>query len=190
MFIKFTNEEIKRIIEMKTVGNFYPYDVKENDEKAIDDYLRQVVGSLARVNNLTYEADFNHYGSGYASYVDCFCWKRDGSSTKIEDREQSIDGIRIYLSRLAPIAVFGEGLVTKHTNGGSSDFLSNTTVGTLPPGDWNIQIQGIRKQLESFNFQILEREYLNQFLPFKATIPTIMSDPPYRLFDAFFYWED
>ncbi|WP_051359419.1 hypothetical protein [Paucisalibacillus globulus] len=190
MAIQFTNDEIKRIIEMKTVGDFYPYDIEENDENAIDDYLKHVAGSLARVNNLAYEADFEHYGSGYASYVDCFCWKRDGSSTQVKDREQWIEGIRIYLCRLAPVAVFGEGIVTKHINGGSSDFISYNTVDTLPPGDWEMEIQGIKKQLESFNFQILEREDLKQFLPFKAEIPTIMSNPPYRLFDAFFYWED
>lgn len=187
---KFTNEELRRIIEGNPVGEFYPYNLSEYDHEAVNDYISSVVGSISAIKNLAIEANFDSYGSGYASYVDIFCYKKDGSSSEQKDYELWIDGIRVYINRLAPVAIFGESEITKHRNGGSSDFISNHSAGSLPPGDWEDEIRGIKRVLEKYHFTILDKTYLNEPLPFQAKIPTILSDPPYKLFDALFYWED
>ncbi|WP_066304446.1 hypothetical protein [Bacillus sp. FJAT-29814] len=81
--------------------------------------------------------------------------------------------------------------MTKHANGGgSSDFLEMDKVGTVPPGNWEEQVKAIKDVLERYQYTILEQDYLNQLLPFDADIPTIFSEPPYRVYDALFYWED
>lgn len=190
MSITFTNKELQRIIAGDPIGEFYPYNMKEYNHKEIDNYISKVVGSFRGIRNLLNEADFNSYGSGYASYVDVFCWKRDGTSTYVDEYETTMDGIRIYINRLAPIAILGSDQVTKHRNGGSSGFIHSHTVDSLPPGDWAEQIAGIKEVLEKYHYKVMEKSYLNQPLPFKAIIPTIFANPPYKVFDALFYWED
>lgn len=186
----FTNEDLKRVIETKPVGDFYPFNLGDYNDQAIDDYLAKIVGELAMIENIKFEADFDSYGSGFASYVDVFCWKGDGSSTKEHDKVQSIDGLRLYLCRLTPVAVIGASQVTKHETGGVEEFLNSEKVDNIPPGDWKEQIEGIKNVLKRYRYKVLERTYVSELLPFDAKIPTIVADPPYKLFDAFFYWED
>ncbi|MCP3776427.1 hypothetical protein NLX71_24585 [Paenibacillus sp. MZ04-78.2] len=131
-----TNEQLKRIIEGKPVGDYYPYNMKEYDSKPIDDYLSKVIGSLNQINSLEFESIFDHYGSGFASYVDVFCWKKDGSSSSDLRGVLWRNGIRIYICRLAPIAVLGKGQSSKHATGGSRDFLNVDIIDSLPNGDW------------------------------------------------------
>ncbi|WP_010098295.1 hypothetical protein [Ornithinibacillus scapharcae] len=190
MSITFSNQELQRIIAGDPIGVFYPYNLKEYNHQEIDTYISKVVGSFGGIRNLLHEADFNSYGSGYASYVDVFCWKRDGTSTQIDEYETTIDGIRVYINRLAPIAILGSDQVTKHRNGGSSGFIHSHTVNRLPPGDWTEQVESIKKVLDKFQYKIMDKSYLHQALPFQAKIPTILADPPYKIFDALFYWED
>lgn len=186
----FSNEELKRIIETNPVGDFYPFNLKEYNDVAADEYISKVVGSLAAIKNLAYETEFDSYGSGYASYVEVFCYKKDGSSSEERDGVLGIDGIRIYVCRLTPVAVIGKGKVTKHDKGGGSDFLPSQNVDVLPSGDWEEMAGGIRDVLARYHFKVLDSKYVNLPLPFKAEIPTIIGDSPYKIFDAIFYWED
>lgn len=190
MPIDFSDDQLKRIIETKPVGDFYPFDMDEYNHEVIDDYISKAVGSLATIRSLKYEAIYDSYGSGYASYVDVFCWKKDGSSSEEREDILWIDGIRIYICRLAPVAVIGKGQVTKHSLGGSRDYIESSTINVFPPGDWDQEITDIRNLLESFFFTVLEPEYLNQPLPFEAKIRTILAHKQYKVFDALFYWED
>ena len=50
--------------------------------------------------------------------------------------------------------------------------------------------ENIRNLLESFFFNVLDPEYLNQSLPFETKIRTILAQKQYKVFDALFYWED
>jgi hypothetical protein len=161
------------------------------DEAAIEGFLRGVVSGLARSALVAAEADFGHYGSGYASYVDVFCPKRGGRSTTEANDVQWIDGLVIYLSRLAPVAALGPSQRTRHRTGGSSDYLDASKVGLLPPGDWSAEANEVRAKLaENYGFTLLGQDELNRPLPFNADIATVLGDRPYRVFDAIFYWED
>lgn len=188
----FTNDELKRIIDMKPVGNFYPYNMEEYDFDAVDQYIHKVVDTLRTIPNLAFAADFDSHGSGYASYVHIFCWKKAGSSKTVVERTITTTGIRLYICRLAPVAVMGEGEMWKHTIGssGGNDLLSSNTVDVIPKGNWREQWESIRHVLKKYGYTILDRKFVKKRLPFEATIQTILTDPPYELFDAFFYWED
>lgn len=190
MPIGFSNDQLKRTTETKPVGDFYPYNMEEYDHEAIDNYISKVVGSLATIRSVKYEAIFDSYGSGFASYVDVFCWKRDGSSSEKREGIVWIDGIRIYICRLAPVAVIGKGQVTRHALGGSRNYIESSTINVFPSGDWKQEINDLRNILDSYFFTELEPEYLNQPLPFETEIRTILASKQYKVFDALFYWED
>ncbi|XVQ83029.1 hypothetical protein ACQP2K_29870 [Microbispora siamensis] len=74
--------------------------------EALEGYLRQVVADLDRVPGLVVEhAEFEHYGSGYASFVDVFLTRRDGSTRRVDpDGYTTVAGFSVELCRLAPIA--------------------------------------------------------------------------------------
>jgi hypothetical protein len=161
------------------------------DEAAIEGFLRGVVAGLARSALVEVEADFGHYGSGYASYVDVFCPKRGGRSTAVVNGVRWIDGLVIYLSRLAPVAAFGPSQRTRHRTGGSYDYLDAGKVGVLPPGDWSAEAKEVRAKLAGrYGFALLGQDELSRPLPLNADIATALADRPYRVFDAVFYWED
>lgn len=98
-------ENLTRIIAGQRCGEAWPY--KGGTEAVIKDFLRGITNQLGASKLLETESEFNHYGSGYASYVDVFCWKRDGSSQRHEEGRTWTQGLVLYLCRLAPVFVLG-----------------------------------------------------------------------------------
>jgi len=197
-----SNDNLQAMISGSIVGTSWPYDCGSTED--IESYLRGLVAELSRSTLLEVESDFSHYGSGFASYVHVFCFKRDGKSTVRERDTDQTDGIAVYLSRLAPVAAYGPEQRTKSYRRGwfglrkvvgkSFGNLEAERVGESPPGDWSEAIDEIKGVLYRFGFFLPSREELSKELPFAADIPTILGGPiygqPYRVFDAVFYWED
>lgn len=185
----FTNEQLQRSIAQQPFGEFPPF--KHGDAAGIEEYLQRVVADLTRSQRLQVEAEFNHYGSGYASYVEVFCYKMRGLSTQEINGIRRIDGIKIYLSRLTPVAVMGAGYKTRYAGGSTSDYLHGGTIGTIPPGDWKAEWNELQSKLvECYNITLVDLDEMRTPLPFKAHVPTFFGSPPYTVFDALFYWED
>lgn len=183
-----SDAELRSLIAGRPFGPGTPY---AGGEAAIEKHLRKAVAGLARSSLVEVEADFGHYGSGYASYVDVFCPKRGGRSTMEANGVRRIDGLVIYLSRLAPLATYGPSQRTRHATGGSADYLDAGRVGRLPPGDWSAVRDEVQTKLvRYYGFTLLGQDELSCLLPFNADIPTVISNRPYRVFDAVFYWED
>jgi hypothetical protein len=174
--VEITNELLEKLIAGKSVG-------------ASKSAVKNVLHELEQSKQIAVESD-GSYGSGYASYLDIFCFKKDGSSTRVSGQSTTIDGIALYLCKLAPVAVMGAMTKTKSKNGGSSSFLRPEDLNKLPAGNWDAVIFEIKHKLEKQNFVLLEPKILKQKMPFEAKIPTILGDPPYQIFDAFFHWED
>lgn len=181
-----TVEQLQSIINVNPVGDTFPY--LGGSEEDIENHLKAVVATLRRSHLLDVEADFNHYSSGYASYVDVFCAKSNRQSTVCRGDTDWIDGIAVYLARLAPIAAYGTQQRTRHARGGSQGFLRSRGVGQIPNGDWSNELHEIITSLKSFGFLLPNLEELCEPLPFKAKIPTIFDNE--CVFDAIFYWED
>lgn len=181
-----TVKQLQSIIDMNPVGDTFPY--FGGSEQDIENHLKAVVATLRHSPLLDVEAEFNHYGSGYASYVHVFCAKSNRQSTVRRGDTDWIDGIAVYLARLAPIATYGVEQRTRHLRGGSRGFLESRHVGQLPNGDWSNELYKIVTTLENFGFILPSLEELCEPLPFKAKIPTIFNSE--CVFDAIFYWED
>lgn len=206
-----SDDSLNSMIRGEPVGDQWPY--AGGSKRDIAKHLKKVVSKLKRLPGVAVEAEFRHYGSGYASYVDVFCYPRNGSSQQKRDGVLHIVGLSVYLSRLAPLAVLGSGEKTRFKSGGGysfleastvtsillalfprvrggCSFLAASTVDSVPDGDWLGFVQGIRTKINDCGFTFLDRETVLQPLPFEADIPTILSEPPYNNFDAVFYWED
>ena len=152
----FSEEELKKIINFESIGNFFPY--KDGEYEDVENYIKRIVAELNRIPNIIAKADYSMYGSGYASYVDIFCCKKDNSSTKVENNIKWIKGILLYICRLAPVAVLGETEITQHENGGSSEFLDEEKTNKFNRTDWEDIVRKIEKVISNFGLTLLSKE--------------------------------
>lgn len=195
----FSNEQLQTVIDGGTVGDQFPYDT--NNEQEIEAHIRRLYHRLNRIPNLTIEAEWNHFGSGYASFVEFFCYLKDHllvAKEKNGERELEIDGIIIDICRLAPVVIMGEGKRYKII-----EFATNEEVGGAygslldDPSRLKIDVKfkaierQMKQALEEFNYENLEEDIVKQPLSFKTKIPTLYREPQaYKVMDALFYWED
>jgi hypothetical protein len=185
--VEITNELLRSVIAGKPVGDHEAY--KNGSKNAIKGHIKATVHDLEQSKNLVIETE-DSYGSGYASYIDVFCCKSGGRLSTTESGRTTIDGIAIYLCKLAPVAVMGAMEKTRSKGSGSYGFLHAEDLNTFPPGNWlEVDIE-IRQKLEKHGFEILGPRELKKTMPFTARIDTNIGDPPYTIFDAFFHWMD
>ena len=195
----FSNEELQRLIEGETVGNKFPYDT--NSKQEIEAYIRQLFHRINRIPNLICEAEWNHFGSGYASFVEFFCYQ-EGDVTVVEEkygrREIKTYGIIIDICRLAPVAIMGEDeryktirIETNEVVGGAYGSLLGSPELLDLSDKFQTVAEKLKQVLKEFDYEILETEKMNQPLSFQTKIPTIYREPrDYLVVDAIFYWED
>jgi hypothetical protein len=181
-----SESQLRTLIAGKSVGDRWPY--FGGTDADIENHLHRVVDALRSTGLLEIDADFDHYGSGYASYVHVSCEKRGGGSRARRDNADRIEGLAIYLSRLTPLAVYGSEERYISAAGGSRGFIDVPTLYSVPSGDWQVEIAAIRRTLESLGFTFPPRDQLAEPLPFEADIPTILDDV--HVYGAIFYWED
>lgn len=203
--LEFSNEQLQMMISGKTVGDSYPYNT--NDKKQIEQYIQDLFYKLNCSKFIQCEAIFDHYGSGYASYVDIFCYKRDGSSKLNEEYIEKdlltsiqLEGLVIYISRLAPVAILGKDIRHKaviDTEKVKDEFFSGMGMMSKPeevldeaPQFFVEEFPEIKQILKNAGYELLEREYLSQPLPFTTKIQTFTDPRQYKVFDAIFYWMD
>ncbi|MCU6793507.1 hypothetical protein OB236_15485 [Paenibacillus sp. WQ 127069] len=186
--MKFSDEQLQQIIQGEIIGDFFPYLGGTN--KQVVFYLKELVGRMERSRLLKFDADFRSYGSGYASYVDVFCYKKDGSSTENKQGTLWIDGISIYLCKHAPVAIFGPNKKTKGNRNGSYGTLSPYSIGEIPSGMWDEELKFIKEKIAEYKIEFLTKRVVKEQLLFETEIRTILNNDGYKVFDALFYWED
>lgn len=179
-------QNLRKIIAGVPVGDYPPFN--QGRAKSANACARQLCKKITALRMLDVTQSLDSYGSGYASYFDIFITKSDKSSTI--DRGHYIEkkGITFYISRLAPIAVYGKSVRTLHDNGGSYGFLDCESIGTTPKGDWSREIEAVRQLLNIYKYAVLPSAEVSKQLWFETKIPTILDGE--TVFDALFYWED
>ena len=181
-----TEEQLRKVVAGRPVGGDWPY--RGGSEADVENHLRRAVDAIRSTGLLLVDADFDHYGSGYASYVHAFCEKTGGRSRRREGDVDVIEGLAVYLSRLTSFAVYGAEGRTRLPTGATSGFLSTDSIYSVPPGDWTAEVSAIRTALANAGFVLPPREHLAERLPFELEIPTLFDSE--HVFDAIFYWSD
>jgi hypothetical protein len=206
--MEFSNEQLKALISRNFVGQLYPYNTSEQGK--VEKYIQQLFQKMNTSDKIICAGEFMHYGSGYASYVDLFCYKKDGSGD-IEERyiekdqitSIKIEGLTVYVSRLAPVAVISRQQRYKSIRefGQKRDeyysgftFIEPNEVMTNLNGFMEEEFEELTKKLKEAGYFILDKEYITKPLQFKTKIHTLLSIPDfgdtYKIFDAIFYWTD
>ncbi|MEU4224778.1 hypothetical protein AB0F17_10830 [Nonomuraea sp. NPDC026600] len=160
---------------------------------AVDGFLRRVVADLDRMPTLSvHHAEFRHYGAGYASYVDIFITKRDGSMRRSENGWTDVEGLTLALCRLAPLAALFKLDVQSSGPGGAGSRglpdLSLVTDTALP--GWEEEFRQIGQALDRHDIALLDSQVLSLPIGAELRVETNLGDPPYSVFDAWFHWMD
>ena len=183
-----TSEIIRKSVTQQPFGSFEPF--VSGDEKAVAAFYDRVVVALKKLPTIRLLRESDHHGSGYASYVSLFLYPSDGHTQQDFPDFVQTDGLLLYVSRLAPVAVFALSSRTSNKNNGgcSSGFIEAGNVGILPD-DWSVFLGEIKACLQFYEIELLDRDPLLDPAPQNVTIPTVF-DGPYYVFDTLFYWED
>lgn len=195
----FSNENLKSTIAGKPIGDVFPYDT--GDPQEIEGHIRRLFYRLLRIPNLVCEADWDHFGSGYASFVEFFCYEKVHVSVigkSADRREEKREGLIVDVCRLAPAVIIGGDVRYRTIDEKTNEEISGS-YGSLLDGPYRLtlpqELQPLAAQiaqaLQEFSFEMLPAEKLAELLPFSAKIPTLYRKPKdYLKMDALFYWED
>lgn len=182
--------EIDRLLHAKMIKDDHLW--ATGDEQLVEGYLKAALAAVERTTQTKSKVEWDHYGSGYASFVDVWLYRAtpDFDAKRPLGYGEQHTGLVILLSRLSPYFVFMEGEKHWHPHGASSylpefsmvDRLETPAVRSLA-GDVEVVLQGhglvraLRAQLE-------------EPLTTDIQVPTILTDKGFNQFDALFYWED
>ncbi|MDV6377240.1 hypothetical protein ORD22_03065 [Sporosarcina sp. GW1-11] len=194
-----SDEQLQKLIEGKMVGDAFPYDT--GDELEVESHIRRLFHRINRLPNVVCKAEWNHFGSGYASFIEFFCYRKEDVMVVEEKygfQDVEIKGILIDISRLAPVAILGEDerykKVCIETNeavsGGHGSILDSPHRLTVSEKLQTFADE-LKNILKDFDYELLEAEHIEQPLSFQTKIPTIYRPVrQYLVMDAIFYWED
>ncbi|MGG0720266.1 hypothetical protein ABE096_22200 [Robertmurraya massiliosenegalensis] len=195
----FTNEQLQDLIAGKAIGDKFPYDT--GNEQEIEAHIRRLFHRINRIPHIICEAEWNHFGSGYASFVEFFCYTKNNVTVESEKygiRKEKTEGIIIDICRLAPVAIMGEDDRSKTIRIESNEVLSGG-YGSIISASNQLYLREefhelgrqLKLALEEYEYALLDFELISAPLPFRAEIPTIYKEPgDYIIMDAIFYWED
>ncbi|MBA4019722.1 MAG: hypothetical protein C0483_21365 [Pirellula sp.] len=181
-----TDTQIKLLLRQQSISDRWPWST--NDESVIDKNIKDIVVEVCRQASVEDKTEYGHYGSGYASFVDCWLY-RPNDTFRIRSGN-NFQGLVVVFSRLSPFYVLGEGAKSWHERGGGSylpcfdfvDEIKHQAVSELIP-----QVTAV---LADRGLERLHKSDLDVVLPTSVRVPTILADHENRHFDALFYWED
>lgn len=191
----FTNDELKAMIRRETISEQYPY--SENDDDVLLDYTKPLLADMTRAK-IHYTMESNHFGSGYASYIQLVCWTDEFVTVTEEDGEREEDrrGLFVLISRLAPVvAIVNDAWQYERFNENGEETGGGGTMVDFPDliidDKYKQLANDLTRLLMKYHFTILQKEDVDKPLPFDEKIPTL-SRPrgQYLVWDAVFYWED
>ena len=183
----FSPEEVERLIRGQPVREPLPFDPA--DGRSLMEFYGSLVRRIERERGLCCRAEWSSYGSGYASFVEVWFYPADGSG-RLSGRDEHHAGLVVLLSRLSPYFVLGQDEKTWSVTAGSGSLPNFSTVDNLTHPAILAQVAPVTALLTSAGLRRLHRPDLAALLPEACRVPTILSDPPFRQFDALFHWED
>ena len=178
--------DIPRLLRHEVISNEPPW--SSGDEGAIDEHLKNLIQKLECTLGVKTKSEWDHYGSGYASYVDT--WVYHATDEFRIGKGDHYCGLIVLLSRLSNCYVLGQGEKV-WSGGGSSSYLPCFEhVDQFDHAGVRELAAAVETALSGCGLNRLSRESVEDFLPAKLTVPTILTNPPFRVFDALFHWED
>ena len=194
----FTQAELAQLVAGQPIGKAAPYKRGRTDK--IDRYLQKVAKRLAKVVKGCEVVLENEQEGAIApkSFMAIYIQKAHGAATTTARQAngntvETTQGLYVYLSRLAPYAVWGGSTVAVTYQDGNwhnsqSNWLLRQGVAQLPGGQYAQEAAAITRSLSKAGLTCLTHEAANAPIPEGLAVPPTLKAPPYALFDCLFYW--
>jgi hypothetical protein len=181
-----TQLDIASLLKQEPITDEWPWNTSE--EVTVCENIRDILAQVRGKLRLLDKSEFGHYGSGYASFADCWLY-RDEPEFKF-DTGNRYWGLVALFSTLSHYYVIGEGQKAWDNKSASSYLPSFEFVDRIThPAAQNIA-DGVCAILNNRGLVRAHADDLSESLPRNAAVPTILANPPFHHFDALFYWED
>lgn len=184
----FNESESEKLLRAESISDQHPW--MTNDERQIDSFYRKVIGRLEIDQNLKSRIEWDHYGSGYASYIDAWFYQDSDEFRELAPLGECFVGVAVLFSRLSPFYVLGQGSKAWSEGGGSSYLPCMDFVDVFDLDCTRKLSKTIESFLEKQDLSRVKRVDLENPLSPDYRVPTILSDSPWTEFDALFHWED
>jgi hypothetical protein len=183
-------EDIGNLLSQTCISTAHPWCT--NDEVQIDAFYRNICSEIAQSTGTSTRIEWNHYGSGYASFVDAWFYKPlpEFYVPELAGDGKAYAGVAVLLSRLSPYFVLMQGEKQWHDRGGSSYMPCIELVDNFSRAVVEALAEEIQALLQEHGLRRLRRDDVSLPLPDGTAVPTILSDEPFTVFDAVFHWED
>lgn len=191
--IQISPELVEDLLAQTPITNLSPW--SSGEDLYIEKYLETICEKISGELKTIIKVDARHYGSGYASFIESWFSKKAPefsynviASEKFHSGMDDVYfGLTVYLSRLSPYFVFFENWRTKNGSGTSGGL--ETMDRFTCPAVQNLAAQ-VQPLLETQGLIRLFQNDLSALLPSNISMTTNLGRPPFKLFDAFFYWND
>jgi len=181
-----SNDEIASLVRCEELIRFPP--VRKSTPE-LESFYISLAKEITRLNGCGEKTEWNHYGSGYASFIDAWFYFPDGRARGALEGEHH-HGIYVLLSRQSCFYVVGQGEKTWRSDGGSSYLPGLDSVDSVEhPALLPLERQ-IDQLLTASGLKRLRRAEMEPTIGGEHKVPTILSDVPFTQFDALFFWED
>ncbi|ABC29608.1 hypothetical protein HCH_02830 [Hahella chejuensis KCTC 2396] len=179
----FTDQQIHLLHNQQPITDEPPW--SGGDERAIDGFYKFIFARVSQLTMAKVHAEWEHYGSGYASFIDA-CFHKDKAHLhgQIEPEQRRL---QVLFSRLSPYFVM---LETEAPLSGFKLLPSFSGLDQLSGPDILNLAQAVQPVLEDFGLVRLYQSDLETTLSRKVKVPTVLNEGACREFDALFYWED
>ena len=185
-----STEEIHALISGRCIKDQYPW--SEQDASSIEAFYKSACATVERTANVSSRTEWNHYGSGYASYIDAWFYRpsADFHVTQPLKYGHEYSGLVVLLSRLAPFFAFMEE---------EKRWSAHTATSYLPTLEAidNLRSPAVRElatkvqiTLEGLGLTRVSKTDLAVPLPPGVSAVTNLTDRGFTHFDALFYWDD
>lgn len=180
---------IEQLLDQRSIVDEHPWTSGDN---AVEAHLKAVCAAVARATAAHSRIEWNHYGSGYASFVDAWFYKREpGFAVKQPlDYEDEHIGLVVLFSRLSRYFVFMEGEKRWDKRRATSYLPAFEMVDRFGSSAVAKLGEEVQRVLESFKLIRVYRGSLEEPLPSDISVATNLADRGFTQFDALFHWDD
>ena len=158
-------------------------------ESALEALLTTIIDTASAELKTLHRCEWNHYGSGYASFVDAWFYYPDGRA-RISPSDEHHAGVFVLFSRLSHFYVLGQGEKAWRRGSASSYMPDLNMVDSVSHPALLSLATALERILSRYGLARVGKTLLSTPLPAGFEVPTILSSPPFSQFDALFYWED
>lgn len=104
----FDQRQLELLVQCHSVGDVWPWLNVEMDSKEVENHVKNVIAQLRRKLSVKGKTQYDDYGSGYASFFDCWLYRETTEFRLSVDREHYV-GLVVLFSRLSNYFVILEG---------------------------------------------------------------------------------